>query len=517
MKISFALLVALPLLCAAERRLPTSGIDAAQYQKVLKRLTSEDMRGRGTGRPELDRAAHYLATEFRRAGFVPASGSSYFQRFSVTLRPHLGPANSVFLSENGTAHALQLSRDYVPEPFSAAGSAAGDAVFCGYGITAPEYGYDDYAGIDVKGKIAVVLRHEPQEFDRDSLFEGRVYTVHGQTPNKVENAWAHGAAAIVIVNDEAAHSGSDQLEKFTNYTAPSRAHIPAIHMRAEAIESWFRSSPYGTLRELQQAIDRDLRPRSFVLPSHLHVGMKVDIHYVQRTVENVAAYLPGTTSEYVIIGAHYDHLGLGEQFSLAVNASGKPHPGADDNGSGTAGLVMLARSLGEQPKMRRGVLLVGFAGEELGLLGSNYYVHHPLLPVKNLVAMLNMDMIGRMKDRKLIVGGVRTGSTFANLLETASRQSELIVDSTDDSVYGSSDHTSFLPLRVPVLFFFTGLHADYHRPSDTWDKIDVISASHVLDLVGGVTMSLCNGDGRPEFVSPVTPALNGDSTSMQQQ
>jgi aminopeptidase YwaD len=167
------------------------------------------------------------------------------------------------------------------------------------------------------------------------------------------------------------------------------------------------------LEAIESGIDKDLHPESFALPEKLRLDLDVDIAREVKTVHNVAAYLPGETSEYVVIGAHYDHLGLGEQFSMAPSLAGTVHPGADDNASGTAGVIELARWFSQQPKHQRGILFLTFAGEELGLLGSSYYVNHPLLPLKDDVAMINMDMIGRIRDRKVYVGGVGTGTTFA--------------------------------------------------------------------------------------------------------
>src|SRR5205085_1674878 len=205
------------------------------------------------------------------------------------------------------------------------------------------------------------------------------------------------------------------------------------------------------------AIDKDLKPRSFAFPVSLQVRENVDIERVIKTVHNVAGYLAGDTDEYIVIGAHFDHLGLGEQFSMAPSLAGTTvHPGADDNASGTAGVIELARWFAGQPKQKRGVLFLAFAGEELGLLGSSYYVNHPALPIEKDVAMINLDMIGRLRDGKLYVGGVATGSNLRATLEPVLAHYPLHVDFSDSTGYGSSDHTSFTTKQVPVLFFFSG-------------------------------------------------------------
>ncbi|MCP5115971.1 MAG: M28 family peptidase, partial [bacterium] len=232
----------------------------------------------------------------------------------------------------------------------------------------------------------------------------------------------------------------------------------------------------------------------------LHSDVKRDI----RTVRNVVGYLPGETDEFVIVGAHYDHLGLGEQFSMAPSKAGTPHPGADDNASGTAGLIELARWFSSQPTPERGILFLAFAGEELGLLGSSHWVNHPTMPLEEAVAMLNMDMIGRIRNGKVYLGGVGTGTSFRETLESL-KPDDLMVEFSDTTGYGSSDHTSFTTKQVPVLFFFSGLHADYHRPSDTWDKIDAPQSARLLDYIATVTSQLAEADERPRFVRVADP------------
>jgi len=220
-------------------------------------------------------------------------------------------------------------------------------------------------------------------------------------------------------------------------------------------------------------------------------------------VNNVLAYLPGQTDEYIIIGAHYDHLGRGDFYSLAPSQIGQLHPGADDNASGTAGVLELARRFAPlKGKLRRGVLFASFAGEELGLLGSAEWVKDPTMPLDKAVAMLNMDMIGRIKDDKVYIGGVGTGSTFQSALEQAQSKANFKVEYSAGG-YASSDHTSFVTKRIPVLFFFSGLHSDYHKPSDTWEKINADAAVRLLDLVAGVSQQIASASDRPVFVTVV--------------
>jgi hypothetical protein len=471
-----------------------------EYLGIIKFLASQQMRGRATGSPELEKAAAYIRDRFRSFNLKPVSGDSYYQDFDVTTSARLGKKNALSYNESSSAQALKFERDFVPLNLSSAGEVSGDVVFAGFGITAPEYNYDDYAGVDAKGKIVIVLRHEPQEFDEKSVFEGKVYTAHSQIFSKASNAKIHGAKAVLFVNDVGAHPGDgDQLEKFGAAAGPDNAGIEFLQVKATIVNLWLGLAGKN-LESIESDIDKNLHPESFALPEKLRLDVNVDITREVKTVHNVVAYLAGETGEYVVIGAHYDHLGLGEQFSMAPSLAGTVHPGADDNASGTAGVIELARWFSNQPKRQRGILFMTFAGEELGLLGSSYYVNHPLLPIKDAVAMINMDMIGRVRDRKLYIGGVGTGTTFAPLLQQLAPKHDFDADLTEKAGYGSSDHTSFTAKQIPVLFFFSGLHADYHKPSDTWDKINAPDAVRVLDLVADVTDHLTDGSARPQFV-----------------
>lgn len=476
-------------------------IDPRLYLEHVKYLASEELKGRGTGTPELDKAAAYIAKHFREMGLQPVNGRSSYQEFQVTTNAKLGSGNLLEYEHDGLTRALKFREEFIPFNFSARGKCSAPVVFAGYGITAGEYGYDDYAGVDVKGKLVLVLRHEPQEFDEDSVFAGRIFTEHSQLFSKAMNARTHGARGVIFVNDIGNHGRRQgKLQEFNGSVGPADAGIPFVHVNADIAEEWLALAGEN-LADIQEAIDDHPRPRSFALPASLSVKVRVDISRNLKTVRNVAGYLPGEESEYVILGAHYDHLGLGEQFSMAPASAGTPHPGADDNASGTAGVLELARWFSARPRLKRGILFLAFAGEELGLLGSSHYVNHPELPLERAVAMINLDMIGRVRDGKVYLGGVGTGSTFRNMLETIVAQSPLNVDFSDTTGYGSSDHTSFTTRRIPVLFFFSGLHSDYHRPSDTWDKIDAPQTAMLLDLVAAVTARLAGQQGRPRFVT----------------
>ncbi|MBA0088781.1 MAG: M28 family peptidase, partial [Acidobacteria bacterium Pan2503] len=361
-----------------------------------------------------------------------------------------------------------------------------------YGATADEFHYDDYAGLDVKGKIVVVLRYEPSGLAHHGQ------TRHSQLITKAINARNHGAKALIVLNGKLGEGEQDLLTRFGSVSGPENVGIVMLQVKNAIADSWFQAAG-KTLKDVQEQINATTKPASFELPNTLHVSLNIDVETTRATVNNVLAWLPGQTDEYVIIGAHYDHLGRGNVDSLAPSQIGQIHPGADDNASGTAGVLELARLLAPQRrKLKRSILFIDFAGEELGLLGSAEWVKEPTRPLGKAVAMINMDMIGRIKDDKVYIGGIGTGSTFKSVLEEAEKEAPFKVESSPGG-YSSSDHTSFVTKKIPVLFFFSGLHSDYHKPSDTWDKINSASAARLLDMVENVTLELANAEQPPTF------------------
>jgi hypothetical protein len=493
--------LALPLaLALAAHSADAPSIDPDRFLAHVKYLASPELKGRGTGTPELEKAADYIARQFQSLGLRPLNGKSYLQPFPVTTSAKLGKANRLRTTIDGKRSAAAFGKQFTPFNFSASGRFEGGVVFAGYGITAKEYNYDDYQGIDAKDKFVVLLRHEPQEFDEKSVFSGKVYTEHSQFFSKATNAKIHGARGVLLVNDSHNHSGdSDELEVFGSTAGPSNAGIPFLHVKASVARDWFAAAGKD-LAAIQAEIDKDLQPRGFAFPDKVALEVTVDLRRDQRTVHNVVGFLPGQTEEHIVIGAHYDHLGLGHQFSMAPSQAGTPHTGADDNASGTAGVIELARLFSSRPKPRRGIVFMAFAGEELGLLGSGYYAGHPYLPIDKAVAMINMDMIGRMRDQKVYLGGLGTGANFQAMVDELAKGTTLKLEMADKTGYGSSDHTSFTARQVPVLFFFSGLHADYHKPSDTWDKIDASASAKLLEFIAAAADRIASAEARPQFV-----------------
>ena len=472
------------------------------YLNDIKTLAAPDMEGRGAGTKGLAKASKYLEHWYKSLGLRPAGTNGYLQPFTVTTGAKLKSDNSLTEEIAGTKKELVLSQDFVPASFSSSGIFAGPVVFVGYGASADEFQYDDYAGIDVKGKAVLVLRYEPEIFGERSGHQG--LTQHSQLVTKAINARNHGAKAVIFVNGKLADGEEDLLMRFGSISGPQDAGVLLLQVKNTVAESWFKAVG-KSLIEVQQQINHLGKPASFVFAAGPQLSLKIDIEATHANVNNVLAYLPGKTNEYIIVGAHYDHLGYGDSNSLAPSQIGQVHPGADDNASGTAGVMELARLFAPMKgQLDRGILFASFSGEELGLLGSAEWVRQPTLPLDKCAAMLNMDMIGRIKDNKVYIGGVGTGSTFKVVLEQAQKQSNSNFKiEYSAGGYSASDHTSFVAKKIPVLFFFSGLHSDYHKPSDTWDKINALSAARMLDLVADVIVQLVSAPAPPVFVTVV--------------
>jgi hypothetical protein len=279
---------------------------------------------------------------------------------------------------------------------------------------------------------------------------------------------------------------------------PENVGTVIVQVKNDAANAWF-SDAGKSLADIQNQINSSSSSSSFAFPDKIQISIGVNIEKTRATVNNVLAYLPGKTDEYIIIGAHYDHLGYGNVDSLAPSQIGKIHPGADDNASGTAGVLELARLLAPRKgQLQRGILFADFAGEELGLLGSAEWVKEPTLPLDKAVAMINMDMIGRIKDENVFIGGTGTGATFKELLDEEKPKFPFHFEYSA-SGYSASDHTSFVGKQIPVLFFFSGLHSDYHKPSDTWDKINAPDAAKLLDFIDDVAMKVDSEKERVAF------------------
>ena len=465
----------------------------AEIKRDVTYLASDELEGRATGSAGGEKAAAYIEKELKAAGLDPKR----FE-FEFLAGVAVGTKTALTLDLRGESKPLKVHDDFNPVGFSSNGSAAGDIIFCGYGISAKEHGYDDYAAVDAKGKVALILDRVPKQ--AATLFGADAIVRYGQVRYKVMTAREHGAAAVLLVSSEA--GGKDQDPSLIPLAGG------ALHADAGIVVADLRRSLAASLlacggRSLDQVealIDRDQAPHSLALPG-VTARLEVDLVRERRKAANVLAVRPGTdadpavATQAVIVGAHFDHLGRGEVGgSLAETAAGKEiHHGADDNASGTADLLELARTL---PKTRRTVVFMSFSGEEMGLLGSAAYVKEPTIPLDRTVAMVNLDMVGRLGAKKLTVGGMGTAAEWRELVPAAAKRVELEISGQDDG-YGPSDHASFYGKGVPVLFLFTGAHSDYHKPSDTADKIDYPGASKIAAFARELVLAIDKLDRPP--------------------
>jgi Zn-dependent M28 family amino/carboxypeptidase len=483
--------------------------DPQRYLNDIKTLTQPKMEGRGDGLKGLTRAEHILVERYKSLGLEPAGSNGYLQPFTVTTGAELKGKNHLLVQNGQARTALKLNQDYVPFSFSDSGTVAATLVFAGYGVTAEEFGYDDYAGLDAEDKIVVVLKYEPTGFAAKSGNQGM--TTHSQLITKAINARNRGAKGMILVSGKLGDGEEDLLTRFGSVGGPENVGLLFAQVKNAVAEEWFHTAG-KSLEEIQEQINSTSRPVFFTFPDTLRATLTIDVQTTHAIVNNVLAYLPGKTDEYVIVGAHYDHLGRGTFDSLAPSQIGQIHPGADDNASGTAGVLELARILAPlKGQFERGILFMSFAGEELGLLGSAAWVKDPTKPLDKAVVMLNMDMIGRIKDNKVYIGGVGTGTTLQKDLDQTHGDSPLQFE-ISQSGYTSSDHTSFVTKRIPVLFFFSGLHSDYHKPSDTWDKIKPDPAAALLNIVARLTVELASDPQKPAFVTVVENNPHSDAT-----
>ncbi len=470
----------------------------------VKTLSAPAMEGRASGMPGADRAAEHVARVFRAAGLTPGGeAGTFLQPFSVPTGLRLGAPNSLAVV-GPTPRSLNLGSDFTPLAVSANGVAAGELVFVGYGITAPDLHYDDYAGIDARGKIVVAMTREPRAQDPASPFRKPEAYHYTERAHKIINARQHGAAAILFVP----RTEGESLPALRGLSQPLG--LPAAFVTRSTADALL--VPSGRrLGDLADAIDEKLAPRSAAVPG---TSVRIEVNLVRErgTARNVIGILPGTDpglrDEAIVIGAHYDHLGRGGETSLAPDRIGEIHPGADDNASGSAAVMALARAFAAAGGAPRTLVFAAFSGEELGLLGSAHYVQHPAVPLDKTVLMVNLDMVGRLRDGRLYIGGVDSGTTLRAALTDAARGLPLSLE-LRASPFAPSDHTSFYVAGRPVLFFLTGGHADYHRPSDTWDHINAPGLALVATLAARVVSTVASETAPPAYVKVEAPARGG--------
>ena len=559
--------------------------DAVRLREHVTYLASEKLEGRRTGTPGAEEAARYVAREFMRYGLRPGGNTaskelteqSYFQEFPYVAGVELGKGNEMLLSQRGSNEGhgslvFRVGEDWMPLGFGSNGKIEGTPRFVGYSITAAEQNYDDYKRTNAAGMIAFALAGNP---DGDNP-HGR-FARAGELRFKAAAARAAGAKALVVITGEEEFK-KERLTTLRYDNAGGEAGLPVVVISRQAAAQILGlkngESDLSKLQEWATRHESNVDPVMtsadiLALPtSGIKLSVTTDVVRKNAPAANVVGVLEGSDaklkSEVIVLGAHYDHLGRGGEGSLAAR-EGEVHHGADDNASGTAGLIELARLFAaERGKLRRTVVFVAFGGEEEGLIGSSFYVQSPALPLEQTVAMLNMDMIGRLRNGALNVGGVGTAAELRALVEELNRTTivaPVVADrggaksgaKKDDKTgegkvenprqisgpylspplgmpsgpaiisgpdgrttspglmgerfalrlsedgFGPSDHSSFYARRVPVLFFFTGSHEDYHKPSDTADRVNYEGEALVLQLVRDIVYRLQQTDARPTY------------------
>jgi hypothetical protein len=478
------------VLLAAGVQAATPAVDADRLLDHIKFLASDDMKGRASGSPELERAADYIAQQFKEMGLAPGGDDgSWFEPFELTAGISVGQGNSLVISDRSRSVRFTLGSTYyplstVPNESTSIPSEKDDKlpiVFAGYGLAAPEQHYDDYDGVDVSGKAVLIFTHEPQENNANSPLNGNRPMPQTTLYQKAAVAHDLGARLLIAVQDPAHSADQGLYHAFEEVPDLDEAGLPVLRVRRNEMQPLIDA--WG-LDALAAQIDRDLRPRS-------HLVKDATVDYTEflarnrKTVRNVVGVLrgsdPARAAEAIVIGAHYDHVGLGGRLSMTPERAGEIHNGADDNASGTASVIEIARAAAaDRARFPRTLIFVAFAGEERGLLGSAHYVAHPPVTMASTVAMLNLDMVGRSRGAVDVSGF--TDRRFEEDLMAAAKATGSIEIKQEGPGDGRRDDSSIQAARVPAINIFTGFHADYHRPTDDWQKIEKAGTARVATL-----------------------------------
>jgi hypothetical protein len=500
---------------------------AGQRLKADVSYLADDLReGRAPGTNGIEAAADHIASVFRELGLKTAPGAEgYFQPFEIGGNPTLDAKASLAIKLKDSTLEGKIRTDF--SPLSLGGSADLKnipVVFVGYGITAKDkdkkLDYDDYAGIDVKDKAVLFIRREPQQSDPKSPFDGKDVSQYSALIYKVTNAFEHKAKAIFIVSDAATAKERDNLLPLTYSGGEQASSVPVVMLTRVTADKMLEAAGSPKLEELEKQIDTDLKPRSKEL-KYVDVTTSFTIDRKKIKTKNVIAVLEGSgplADETIFVGGHYDHLGRGgmRSGSLAF-LSNDIHNGADDNASGTSMVLEMARRLAKRPEpLPRRVVFMAFSGEEKGLLGSMHYVNHPLYPIDKTVFMVNFDMVGRLNAKsELTLFGIGSTPGAAELVDALGSSLGFTIKKVkgmSDGV-GGSDHQSFYMKNVPVLFAFTGLHSEYHRPADDSHLINYDGMSRIADFGELLMLDLVRRPKRPEFTKSSAPvAAHGTGT-----
>ncbi len=469
--------------------------DSLLVRGYVRRLADPNWQGRGIGTAGIDSAADWIAGRMREAGLAPAGDSGgWFQSFEVTT----GVVAEAPCVLEVAARRFPLGDSLQPLGFSNNGSARARVVFAGYGITAPGYEWDDYAGLDVRDALVLVLTQEPGEMDSTSRFDGTLTTPFADLRTKAINAREHGALGLLVANGPKWHAGEPPRPPARDGEGYMTSGLLAAYLSETAANALLASAGLD-LTHAQAAIEVGGRPHSLALPDS--ATLTVNVRRTRAMTRNVVGMLQGRDStRTLVLGAHYDHLGLGGRSSLSPDKR-EPHVGADDNASGVAAVLAAAKRLGARAhagwRPRHTLVFAAFTGEEIGLVGSSHFTDDPPRPLATLEAMVNMDMVGRLRQNRLMIMGVGTATEFPALVQAVNRgvpTAHFDLRTSEDG-YGPSDHQAFYKKNIPVLMLFTGAHSDYHKPSDTWDKVHAAGIARVSHFAQALVESL---DVRPK-------------------
>jgi len=462
-----------------------------ELQDEIKYLSSDSLQGRLTGSTGDSLAAEYIKNKLSSYGMIPLTGDG-LQRFKVTKRVVPGKENSLII--NGTSYTLD--KDFTPFSFSSNSGLEAEVIFAGYGfsINGDSLKWDDYKGIDVKGKWVLILRGDPEPDNTKSSF-----IPFGADRDKALLAKDMGAAGVLMVSGPS-FDPQDTFESLS--TEGFSVDIPVLRVKKEVADA-ILSKTKTSVTNLEKRLNETKKPASF--STMVRVNGKAEIVRELSNTRNVAMILPGEDeklkNEYIILGAHFDHLGMGGpgSSSRAVDTVGVHH-GADDNASGIAMMLELAEKFARtKGSHKRSIICVAFTGEEEGLLGSKHFTEEPGIDLTKVNAMINLDMVGRLNEaNSLQISGIGTASGLKDLIYSKS-DTTLIKLNLSDEGYGPSDHSSFYGKNIPVLFYFTGAHLDYHTPSDSYDKINYAGMVKISALIFNVAQELSSSDTRLIF------------------
>ena len=482
-------------------------ITPEELRQHLTFIASDELAGRKPGTEGIERAAEYIASQFASYGLSGAGpDGSFLQTFEMVTGIEPGAGNAFSATLGGRSKSLAMDKDIRPLGFSSSGTFSGPVVFVGYGISVADTAYDDYAGVNVKGALVLMLRYHPEGTKEQSEFQR-----FSPLRYKAAKAKELGAAGLMLVTGPK-DSDDDELIALTYDRQVGNAGVGAVSITRAAADGMLAESGW-TVARLQDTINASQKPMSFALKG-ASASLTVDLRELRATSSNVLGMLeggdPALKGEVIVVGAHYDHLGMGGPNSGSLKPDTvAAHNGADDNGSGTVGLLELAQAFAaRKSELKRSMLFIAFTGEEMGLLGSAYFVNNPTVPLERLVTMANMDMIGRLTNRKLIVYGTGTSPGFEEMIMRHNADSTFDLRPVKDG-FGPSDQSSFYGKDIPVFHFFTDLHSDYHRPQDDVETINFEGMASVLRFVESVVTELDTLSQKPLYAKVEMPRQPG--------